>query len=78
MLILKRGQVVDVFVDDDPQVVAHVVRCDIALGECFGHGCESLTGGRGWFSRCTGLTVINQVLREWVEGEQAKMVDIIK
>lgn len=42
MFILKLGQIVDILIDDDPQVVALVMRCDVALGECFRHDWESL------------------------------------
>jgi len=38
MFILELGEVVDVLVDDDVEVGGLVMRCDIALGESFGHG----------------------------------------
>lgn len=37
VLILKLGQVVDVLVHDDPEVVRFVVRRNVAGRECFGH-----------------------------------------
>jgi hypothetical protein len=42
MFILEFGQVVDILVNNDPQIVALVVRRDIALREGFGHGAGSL------------------------------------
>jgi hypothetical protein len=39
MFILELGQVIDILVHDNPQIIALVVRCDIALGEGFGHSC---------------------------------------
>lgn len=38
MLFLKLGQIVDIFINDYPQIVPLVMRCDIALREGFGHG----------------------------------------
>jgi hypothetical protein len=37
MLILEFGQVVDIFVNDDPKVVWLVMRRYVTLGECLGH-----------------------------------------
>lgn len=35
MFFLKFGQIVDIFINDDPQVVPLVMRCDLALREGF-------------------------------------------
>jgi hypothetical protein len=45
MLVLKFRQVIDILVDDDPQIVALVMRCDIALGKGFGHDRRNVTAG---------------------------------
>jgi hypothetical protein len=37
MLILKLGQIIDVLIDDDPEIVWLVVRGDLALREYLGH-----------------------------------------
>lgn len=55
VLILEFGQVVDVLVHDDPEVVRFVVRRDVAGRECFGHvgeycGCEEKR--KGYRQRC--------------------------
>lgn len=38
MVVLEFGQVVNVFVDDDPKIVGLVVRGHVVLAECLGHG----------------------------------------
>ena len=38
MFRLELGQVVHVLVDDDPEVILGLVRCDIVFGEALGHG----------------------------------------
>ena len=40
VLILKLGQVIDVLVHDDPEIVRLVVRRYVAGGECFRHGVQ--------------------------------------
>jgi hypothetical protein len=40
MFVLEISQVIDILVHNDPQIVALVVRCDIALREGFRHGCS--------------------------------------
>jgi hypothetical protein len=37
MLILEFGQVIDIFVNNDPEVVWLVMRRYVTLGECVGH-----------------------------------------
>lgn len=38
MLVLERGQVIHVLIDNDPQILGRVMRCNIAGREGFGHG----------------------------------------
>jgi hypothetical protein len=38
VFVLKLSQVIDILVHDNPQVITFVVRRDVTLGECFGHG----------------------------------------
>lgn len=38
MLLLKLRQVVNVLVDDDPEVILRLVRSNVAAGEGLGHG----------------------------------------
>lgn len=39
MIVLELGQVVDVLIDDHPEVVWLVMRRHVVFGECFGHDC---------------------------------------
>jgi hypothetical protein len=41
VLVLEFGQVVDILIDDDVQVVGLVMRLDIAGGESFRHDAEA-------------------------------------
>ena len=46
MVILELGEIIDVAVDHDPQGIGLVVRRDVGLGECLGHGCRYDDAGR--------------------------------
>jgi hypothetical protein len=43
MLVLEFGQVVDIVVNNDPEIVWLVVRCYVTLREDLGHGEEEVT-----------------------------------
>lgn len=77
MFVLELGQIVDILVYDNPQVVALVVGCDILLGECFRHGCDTLAGGRKGCGVQKGV-----MMRIWIRprmsgGKRKRSVDVI-
>jgi hypothetical protein len=37
MLVLKLGEVIDILINDDVEVVGLVVRCHVGSGECLRH-----------------------------------------
>ncbi len=42
MLVLELGQIIDILIHDDPQVVRLRVRRDIGFGERLRHGCKTI------------------------------------
>lgn len=49
MVVLEFGQVVNVFVDDNPKIVGLIVRSHVVLAECLGHGnVEKQTKAQIW------------------------------
>ncbi len=47
MLLLELGQIVDILINDDPEVGGLVVRCYVACLECFCHLGKQETGTIG-------------------------------
>jgi hypothetical protein len=46
VVVLELGEIIDVAVDHDPEGIGLVVRRDVALGKCLGHGCRGDDVGR--------------------------------
>ena len=51
MFILELGQIIDILIDDDPEVIGLAMRRDVVLGESLGHGGRERDRSRGYLYR---------------------------